>query len=50
MELQPVSGRLEIRVIDRSNDGFTHNVGNAKDIKKNDLDVNKSEIKGIVFF
>uniref|UniRef100_A0A1B6EAG9 Protein kinase domain-containing protein n=2 Tax=Clastoptera arizonana TaxID=38151 RepID=A0A1B6EAG9_9HEMI len=46
VELQPVSGRLEIRVIDRSNDGSPQNV-NFKDGKRNDLDVNKTDIKGI---
>ncbi|XP_054280941.1 tau-tubulin kinase homolog Asator isoform X3 [Macrosteles quadrilineatus] len=47
MELRPVSGRLEIRVVDRSNDGSTHT---ARETKNNPPDLNashtKSEAKG----
>uniref|UniRef100_A0A1B6KQV4 Protein kinase domain-containing protein n=1 Tax=Graphocephala atropunctata TaxID=36148 RepID=A0A1B6KQV4_9HEMI len=38
VELRPVSGRLEIRVVDRSNDGSTHTVPTARETRRNPAD------------
>uniref|UniRef100_A0A1B6HH44 Uncharacterized protein n=1 Tax=Homalodisca liturata TaxID=320908 RepID=A0A1B6HH44_9HEMI len=35
VELRPVSGRLEIRVVDRSNDGSTHTMPTARETRRN---------------
>lgn len=43
VELRPVSGRLEIRVVDRSNDGSTHT---PRDAKRPTVDISKPDTKG----
>lgn len=48
IELRPVSGRLEIRVLDRSNEISTHTVPATKDTKKSNIDANKLDTRGII--
>lgn len=47
IELRPVSGRLEIRVVDRSNDGSTHTpTATTRENKRNMMETSKAENKG----
>jgi hypothetical protein len=36
VEIQPVSGRLEIRVVDRSNDGSTQTAPTTRETRRSD--------------